>query len=415
MSDCVELGEEIAALATQVNVATHALLTRIRRFDEAEGWGEQGAKSCAHWLTWRIGLDPATAREKVRVARALGALPKIDEALAEGRLSYAKVRALTRFATAESEDNALAVAMAATGAQLERICQRLRRASDGEREMAEARRFRARAIGEGLVRLEIVLSADEADLVVQSVERARERATNANDRPRPTAADGLMNVVSSYLAGGGEEADGALARGGEVVVHLEKDPTAPGFIATLEDGTSVSAEALRRVSCDSGLVAAALDAEGAVLDVGRRSRAIPTAIRRALWIRDRGCRFPGCSATRFLHGHHVQHWLHGGRTSLDNLLVLCSFHHRLVHEGGFSVALDDAGAVIVSSPTGRRVSAETSDAVTVEWPALRWSAGERITIPIPTGDGDPVDYDSAADALWPAYEDPMPCSTPASQ
>jgi hypothetical protein len=75
----------------------------------------------------------------------------------------------------------------------------------------------------------------------------------------------------------------------------------------------------------------------AVLDVGRRTRAIPTAIRRALWIRDKGCRFPGCASTRFLHGHHVQRWLHGGRTSLDDLILLCSFHHRLVHEGGFTV------------------------------------------------------------------------------
>ncbi len=115
------------------------------------GWAEQGAKSCAHWLTWRIGLDPGTAREKVRVARALGTLTKIDAAFATGNLSYAKVRAVTRIATPESEDRVLEVATATTGAQLERICRRFRAATEPEVEMAESRTFRGRALGSGLV------------------------------------------------------------------------------------------------------------------------------------------------------------------------------------------------------------------------------------------------------------------------
>ncbi len=117
-----------------------------------------------------------------------------------------------------------------------------------------------------------------------------------------------------------------------MVIHVDRDLTsAEGTLgATLEDGTHVSAETLRRVACDGGVVAAVVDEQGAVLDVGRRTRAIPTAIRRALWIRDQGCRFPGCSNKRFVHGHHIEHWLHGGRTSLDNLVMLCSFHHRQI-------------------------------------------------------------------------------------
>jgi len=95
MDTSEELGEEIATLSAHLDAATHRLLECIRRFDEAEGWHEQGAISCAHWLAWRLGWDPATAREKVRVARALGTLPAVDEALRSGRLSYAKVRALT--------------------------------------------------------------------------------------------------------------------------------------------------------------------------------------------------------------------------------------------------------------------------------------------------------------------------------
>ena len=95
MSNVEELGEEIASLSAHLDAATHRLLECIRGFDEARGWHDQGAMSCAHWLSWRLGWDPATAREKVRVARALGTLPSIDEALRSARLSYAKVRALT--------------------------------------------------------------------------------------------------------------------------------------------------------------------------------------------------------------------------------------------------------------------------------------------------------------------------------
>src|SRR3954471_11503498 len=129
MADNVALADEIAEIAGRINVATHRLLTCVRRFDEAEGWFGQGAQSCAHWLTWRVGMDPGTAREKVRVARALGALPAIDEAFAAGRVSYAKVGAMTQVATAPSEARLLAAALEATGAQLERICRGLKRAT----------------------------------------------------------------------------------------------------------------------------------------------------------------------------------------------------------------------------------------------------------------------------------------------
>src|SRR5882672_2415899 len=139
MVDTTALGDEIATLAARVSAATHQLLTSIRRFDEAGGWHRQGAQSCAHWLTWRVGFDSVTAREKVRVARALGALPRIDDAFRAGRLSYAQVRAITRVGTPENEERLLDVSLAATGAQLERICRGLRQATVTEAEAAKER------------------------------------------------------------------------------------------------------------------------------------------------------------------------------------------------------------------------------------------------------------------------------------
>src|SRR5207302_8077348 len=120
------LGHEIAKLSAHLDAAVARLLDLIREFDAREGWNN-GFRSRAHWLSWRVGLDMGAAREKVRVARALGTLPRLAQALARGELSYAKVRALTRVATPETEERLLAVARAGTAEHVERIVRGWRR------------------------------------------------------------------------------------------------------------------------------------------------------------------------------------------------------------------------------------------------------------------------------------------------
>ncbi len=380
MDNVEELGQEIASLSAHLDAATHRLLQCIRRFDEACGWHEQGAISCAHWLAWRVGWDPATAREKVRVARALGRLPAIDEALRSARLSYAKVRALTRVATPENETKLLTMALLATGAQLERICRGYRGVLEAEgASKPEERSVCQRLLPGGMVKLELVLEPDEADLILRAVERAREvkaqelrarqdeppkpetpeRAAGAADvsagTPWPSRADGAVRVAEWFLAG-----NPVTGTGGErfqVIVHVDQDVLGPdgAWAATLEDGSRVSAETLRRVACDCGMVA--MSRNGEALNIGRRARTIPPAIRRALMLRDRGCAFPGCTHTAFLHGHHIEHWLHGGETSLDNMVMLCTFHHHLVHEGGWTITVGADGTFVFHSPAGRLLAA----------------------------------------------------------
>ena len=154
MNNTEELVREIATLSAHIDAATHRLLECIRSFDESGGWHEQGAGSCAQWLSWRVGWDPGTARERVRVARALGTLPLIDEALRTGGLSYAKARALTRVATPANEDRLLAMALTATGAQLERLCRGYRRGIEGEKAPApEERSVHRRLLPGGRVKL----------------------------------------------------------------------------------------------------------------------------------------------------------------------------------------------------------------------------------------------------------------------
>lgn len=434
MTDGEALGDEIAGLAGRLNAANQRLLSCIRRFDQLEEWYRQGALSCAHWLTWRIGLAPVAAREKVRVARALGDLPRIDDAFANGRLSYSQVRAITRIATPANEVTILDVALVATGAQLERICRGYRTATEGEKEAAKDRQVKARALGNGLVKLEIVLAADEADLLVKAIDRARveltpgrfvsdpqsgprPRATSkpaVRAAPRPTAADALVHIARLALEGGTQVEARCVGVGpsvagrSEVVIHVDRDLTSADaeLRACLEDGTQVSAEALRRVCCDGGLVTAAVDEQGAVLDVGRKTRAIPTAIRRALWMRDSGCRFPGCCNTRFLHGHHITHWLHGGRTSLDNLVLLCSFHHRQVHEGGFSLRRTEAGGVAVRTPAGDTLARHPALAVDpglIDWNSDWWGGGDQVEIDAwtatPTWGGERPEYRWIVDTM----------------
>lgn len=122
--------------------------------------------------------------------------------------------------------------------------------------------------------------------------------------------------------------------------------------SNIEDGPHVSAETSRRIACDCSLIKVTDNEEGEPLSIGRKTRTIPPAIRRALRFRDKGCRFPGCTNTHFVDGHHLQHWADGGETSVDNLVQLCRQHHRLVHEGGFACERTADGKIEFRSPVG---------------------------------------------------------------
>jgi hypothetical protein len=142
----------------------------------------------------------------------------------------------------------------------------------------------------------------------------------------------------------------------QLFVHLREErwaTTELGWQAELHDGTTLEGDTLLRLACDCGLVAAKTNARGNVLDIGRKSRSIPPALRRALLLRDRGCRFPGCTATAFVEAHHIDHWLHHGPTSLANTVLVCHHHHVAVHEGGFRVELTAEGDPRFLDPHGR--------------------------------------------------------------
>jgi Domain of unknown function (DUF222)/HNH endonuclease len=371
-----QLGDEIAELSVHLEAATARLLELIREFDARGGWGN-GFRSCAHWLSWRVGLDLGAARERVRVARALATLPRLAQALARGQLSYAKVRALTRVATPETEERLLAVGLAGTACHVERIVRGWRRVD----RIAEARetekRHQSRALQvyhdeDGMVVIRGRLAPEVGAVLEKALEAAREalyqQARRTAGNPEDVSAE-TSSFAETPLEQQQADALGLLAEAAlhhaldpgapgeryQVVVHVDApalaDPDAPGQSA-LETGVHVSAETSQRLACDAGRVVMQHDRDGRVVEVGARTRTIPPALRRALQHRDRGCRFPGCGV-RFGQGHHIRHWAQGGPTTLSNLPMLCRRHHRAVHEDGYQVERQPDGELQFRRPDGR--------------------------------------------------------------
>jgi hypothetical protein len=373
-SELERMGDEIAELSAQLHAATYRLLVRLHEFDAREGW-TGGFRSCAHWLSWRTGIDAGAAREKVRVARALVHVPQIGEAMKQGVLSYAVVRALTRVATPDNEAQLLDLARCATAAHVEKLVRAWRCADRQEEMEREQRRHESRRLtlyidddGSYVIRgrLDPETGAMLERALAAAVPPAREGDGASSAQRR---VDSLRRVVELALSSVPEN---SRADRFQVMVHVDAEALADASVSghsVLGDGIGVSAETARRIACDSARVVMMHDARGNVLDVGRRTRTVPTPIRRALEHRDRGCRFPGCGL-RVCDAHHVRHWAAGGTTKLTNLVSLCAYHHRLVHEGGYRVTADGHEAFSFRRPDGRvlaelpTVSPLAEDAIT---------------------------------------------------
>jgi hypothetical protein len=387
----VRLEDEITELAAHLDAGEYRFLVLVEAFDREEGWSGTGIASCAHWLNYRCGISIGVAREKVRVARKLPELPQISKAFSEGRVSYSKVRAMTRVGTPQNEDALLNVALHGTANHVERQVRLYRQVKRREAlaagNLRQAQReltwyvddagcwvFRGRFTAEqGAVisqALEAALeiqfreSRDEPDEVAKEIEHGEICQPGVSEPIAQRRADALERIATAYLAA--PEAGGS--GGDRYTVNLHADietlkADGIGAEAELEAGsrcTLVPAETSRRLTCDAGVVYWLEKADGEPLSAGRKTRTIPPAIRRALKRRDGGCRFPGCSATRFVDAHHVQHWADGGETRLENLVLLCRRHHRLVHEGGFGIEARSAGGFVFTLPGGKALP-DTAD------------------------------------------------------
>ena len=431
MSTKERMGEEIAALAARIDAATYELLVLIRKFDEEEGWN-RGFLSCAHWLTWRIGLAPGAARERMRVARALGDLPLMSEAMSKGELSYSKVRALTRIATPDTEQSLVDLGKAGTAAQVERVVRSWRRidrtieAHDDE--LRDASSHVTTHIDEnGMFVIRGCLAPEAGEVLMKALDAASDKlyAEQQEDKPPigKVRADALALVAESALKAGLDP--GSSGDRYQVVVHANVAELRAQQSATADSrthvpagtssagvpawlGTShvpVSAETTRRIACDAGKVAM-VHRNGQILSVGRKTRTIPPPIRRALEFRDQGCRFPGCTSEH-CDAHHIVHWADGGETKLSNLVLLCRRYHRLLHEGGFSLKMNEERAVQFLDKRGRPLEHSPAPPPVGSYPARELirhleDAGILITgkESMPAWDGTPMDLPYVMECLW---------------
>ena len=352
-----DLDRNIVTLAARINAATSELLILIRQFDERAGWLKWGFTNCAEWLHWRCDLSMSAAREKVRVAHALKTLPSIATAFAHGELSYSKVRPLTRVARVDNEKALLAFALKTTASRVEERCRELRCGtadSVGEANRTHTgRSLHVRRNAEtGMMTITVELPLETGELLEKALDRARDTATSqtaelVEECWSAQQADALVVIAKAYLSGDGDKT-ACTSDNYQVTVHVDRSALANG------DGRSgLPIESVKRLCCDGDTIVIVENEDGEPLSVGRKTRTIPTAIKRALSARDKGCVFPGCQHTRFVDAHHIKHWSAGGETRLDNLMLLCSRHHRLVHEGGFRIERDYQNRWFFKRPDGR--------------------------------------------------------------
>lgn len=376
-----QLGNEITELYGYISAATYELLVKIREFDEQELWAGPGLVSCAHWLNWQCGIGMNAAREKVRVARALGNLPKISEAFRRGEVSFSKVRAMTRVANADNEDYLLMNAQHGTAQHVEALVRGYRRAirlndPDTAKQQYESRTFNYHWDDDGSLVFNGRLSAEVGAMLMEALQSSIDhqdkevtavtssdcnaddsRHCERSDAISQRRADAIAEMAECYLAHG--PAQSSSADRYQVMLHVYPDATSTAetseWSGHIEDGPHVTAVTSKRICCDASINRMVEDEHGEPLSIGRKSRVIPPAMRRALKARDKQCRFPGCTHRHYVDGHHIRHWADGGETSLDNLVQLCRHHHRLVHEGGFNCEKDDTGKVVFRDQEGELI------------------------------------------------------------
>jgi hypothetical protein len=390
------LEAEIVELSSQLTAATSPLLGLVGEFDAVEGWREWGMRSTAHWLSWQCGVGLTAGREQVRVARALRSLPLVAAEFAAGRLSYSKVRAVSRVATAETEATLVEWALHATAAQLDRLVAAQRRVARTAEVRArhDARYLTWRWDDNGSLIGSFRLPPEQAAILLQALEAAKaELPAAVGPAPKDASAEASPAPASIWdqTPPAGWHFDRALVDAFadryaapdppveaspvpdtatqsqreryQLVLHAtneqfarDDDEAADGITTT--DGVRLHPETARRLTCDCPTSTLTDDDHGNPLHLGRRTRRIRGRTARAVRYRDGGrCQAPGCTATATI-SHHIRHWSRGGTTCLINLISLCDGHHWLVHDGGWTIAVTRPGVWRFCSSDGRRLNTD---------------------------------------------------------
>ncbi len=346
-----DLLHSIGQLHAMASVVQRRLLAVIAEYDRRELWRRDGCRHMGQWLAGHLGMTVSAGLRWTCAAHALERLPRISAALEEGVLSVDKVLQLARFATPETEKKLLSWARRVGVNAIRHRADVANRPSLEETHNAHEDRYVRWWWCDADTRLAIdaLLPAIEGAGVVAVLEdlAAKLPATPEEDASREQrCADALVAVTTGAAS---RRRDPQRAT---VVIHAELQALGSDDLGCeLERGPVLHPELARRLACDCRLEVV-LRRGSRVVGIGRRSRSVPEWLLRELLHRDHGCTFPGCGTRHFVAAHHIVHWGRGGSTDLDNLVLVCSFHHKLVHEAGWGVELEDDRHALWRRPDG---------------------------------------------------------------
>lgn len=344
-----ELEAEIVQVGSEISRLTARWLTALAEFDRRGAATAWGFKSTAEWLAWRCEIDLRTARDHMCAARRLAGLPVLSAALSAGDISFSKARTVARVADRDNETELLDLAKGSTVRQLEAAVRSMRAAPSANLDTAndahERRYLETWWEEDGSLCFRGRVSADDGAALLAALESGCDAMTGATSAMAEGEDGAQLPPRGARMADALVEMALSGAPRAQVVVHV--DPAAlrcraeeaedrEGEICALEDGPAVPSETARRLACDCDLALAHVRPDGS-LDLGRTQRLPNAPLRKAVERRDQGCRFPGCGQRFSLRPHHIEHWIDGGPTDRENLVSLCRFHHRCVHEGGFTI------------------------------------------------------------------------------
>jgi len=353
------LAEDLVELRRSIDLLEAEFARRLRRFEAQRGYLSERAASLVAWLRNRCRMSAAAAAQQAEVARRVPELPETGRALEAGEIGFHHAAVIARCATEVGASEVRRVEMTLVDAarkldpgRLRLVTRHLRHcvdpdgALDAANDEHERRWLSISQTYGGLFVIDGQLDAEGGALVRAAINALDTPAKDEDRTPRQRRADALVELVRRQLQGGtlpevaGQRPHVTLTASVETLQHA---PGAPA--AELSWAGPVPAETARRVACDASVTRVTLDASGEPIGVGRTSRTVPPAMRRALAVRDKGCRFPGCDRPpEWTDAHHRRHWADGGETKLDNLLLLCRRHHRVVHELGCELGCELAAA-----------------------------------------------------------------------
>jgi hypothetical protein len=345
------------------------LLAAVVELDRRKAWRVDGATSMVAWLVQQCGVAAVTAREWVTAATKLQELPKISDALSQGKLSFDQVKPLVEVAKPETDAKLAEQATHWSAKQVRELAAAARQQSDEQATGSYGRRFlrfddRRRMLTGTLPQDQYAVV--KGSLVARASRRMKERVPFDQRMADALVALCKWDVDAKASSDGGDRAPraGGMRRNRPtVVVHADLE-----FLAGGEGGAEldvlgpVSREVARRIACDAKVLVSADGSSGQSLNLGRTRRDPSDAQRIEIRRRDKGCRFPGCTHTEFTDVHHVLHWTNGGATDLPNLVELCDQHHRFVHEMGWKISGDANVELTFRSPTGRLTTSTPSPA-----------------------------------------------------